>query len=78
MEDYPEDAERAEELERDTDELDSETPEADALEQAAPVGLGPEDDQAEPVGDAPEADALEQRRGLDGEALNDEDLDGRR
>jgi hypothetical protein len=78
MEDYPEDAERAEELEPHTDELDAETPEADALEQAVPVVPGPEDDTADPVGDAPEADALEQRRGVDDGSLNDEDVDGRR
>jgi hypothetical protein len=78
MEEYPEDAERAEELERDTHELGPETPEADALEQAAPVDPAPEDDSADPVGDAPEADALEQRRGLDRQDLDDEDLEGRR
>ncbi len=73
MEDYPEDAERAEELEREPDELAPETPEADALEQAAPVDPAPDDELADPVGDVPEADALEQRRGFD-----DEDLDDRR
>jgi len=74
MEDYPEEAERAEELERDPDELGPETPEADALEQAAPLDPSPEDDRADPVGDAPEADALEQRRGID----DDQDVDYRR
>jgi hypothetical protein len=68
MEDYPEDAERAEELERAPEDLAPETPEADALEQSAPVVPVPEDDPADPVGDAPEADALEQRRGFDDDA----------
>jgi hypothetical protein len=74
MEDYPDEAERAEDLEHVPEELTPETPEADALEQAAPVDPTPEDDRADPVGDAPEADALEQRQGFD----DDQDVDDRR
>jgi cyanophycin synthetase len=53
--------------------LSAEAPEADPLEQAAPVDPSSEDDGDDPVGDAPEADALEQRRGFD-----DQDVDDRR
>jgi hypothetical protein len=52
MEDYPGVAERGEDLEPVPEELAPETPEADALEQAAPVDPTPEDDRADPVGDA--------------------------
>jgi hypothetical protein len=52
MEEYPDVAERAEDLEPVPEELAPETPEADALEQAAPVDPTPEDDRADPVGDA--------------------------
>ena len=42
------------------DSVPAEVPEADAIEQAAPVG-GTTEDEPTRVGDAPEADALEQR-----------------
>ena len=72
MEDYPDDAERAEELQRAPDTSGPETPEADALDQAAPVAPADDDDQTEAVGDAPEGDALEQRQAVRDDADADE------
>ena len=71
MEDRPDEAESAEEIEH-PQEVGDETPEADALEQAAELRPGEDDDDGE-LGDVPEADALEQRRGLG----SDEDDDRR-
>lgn len=42
------------------DPVPAEVPEADAIEQAAPVGDQPPDEPGT-IGDAPEADAIEQR-----------------
>ena len=51
--------------ERTPEELPSEVPEADAVEQARPLAEGA--DEIEEVGDRPEADALEQDRVEDDE-----------
>jgi hypothetical protein len=61
VEEYRDDADAAEELEREPDVEAPEVPEADALEQAAELGAE-DDDEPTSIGDAPEADALEQRR----------------
>jgi hypothetical protein len=73
VEDYRDDADAAQDLEPPSEPATAETPEADALEQAAEVDPTIEDEPAA-VGDAPEADALEQRRPLGG----DPDADDRR
>jgi hypothetical protein len=73
MEDHRDDADAADDLEHAPEPRDAETPEADALEQAADLAPATDDD-GDAVGDAPEADALEQRRGLG----DPDDLDDRR
>jgi hypothetical protein len=72
MEDYRDEADAAEDLERPPEEPDAEKPEADALEQSADLAPTSDDEAEAAVGDAPEADALEQRRGLgDPDELDD-------
>jgi hypothetical protein len=71
MEGYRDDADAADDLEHRPDLQAPETPEADALEQAAELDDAA-DDEADAVGDAPEADALEQHRPAGGDADADE------
>jgi hypothetical protein len=68
MEDRPSEDEEAVEERPDTPAVpdDAEVPEADAIEQATPLG-GDAADEEWSVGDRPEADAIEQERDVPGD-----------
>lgn len=66
MEDYPDEADEAEDLERTSDIQSPETPEADAIEQARAMDPAAEE-RPDHVGDAPEGDALDQHRPVAGD-----------
>lgn len=69
MGDYRDEADAAEDLERASDVLSPETPEADGLEQSTEMDPAAHD-RPDHVGEAPEADALDQHRPV---AADDED-----